>query len=86
MSRWSLEVRADMAACQTIFGLWVPFLGSFPPKSCHTSCHTPAPFGRYDNSMAGGCLVCIPYYSARSQYVKVGLMLICDDLLHYQTI
>ena len=38
------------------------FGGSGPPLNCHTSCHTPAPSGRYDNSMAGGRLVCIPYY------------------------
>ena len=30
-----------------------------------TSCHTPVPFGMYDNSMAGGRLVCRPYYLAR---------------------
>ena len=30
--------------------------GSRPPWSCHASGHTPAPFGRHDNSMAGGCL------------------------------
>ena len=32
--------------------------------SCQTSCHTPAPFGRYDSSVAGGRLVCIPYHLA----------------------
>ena len=25
-------------------------LGERPAKSCHTSCHTPVSFGRYDNS------------------------------------
>ena len=32
-------------------------MGSDPPWSCHTSCHTPVPFGRHDNSMAGCRLV-----------------------------
>ena len=40
------------------------FGGSQPPWSCHTSCHTLAPCGGYDNSMAGGRLVCIRYYLA----------------------
>ena len=29
--------------------------------TCHTSCHIPVPFGRHDNSIEGGRLVCIPY-------------------------
>ena len=38
------------------------FAESHPPWSCHASCHTPVLFGRYDNSMAGGRLVCAPHY------------------------
>ena len=50
-----------------MFGLRVPsLLGATPPWSCSTSCHTSAPFGRYDNSVAGGRLVCTPYYLAHS--------------------
>ena len=37
------------------------FGGSHPLESCHTTFHTPVPSGIYDNSMAGGRLVRIPY-------------------------
>ena len=50
--------RAHMAACRTMFGLRVPFLAQPPAvELSYTSCHSPAPSGRYDNSMAGGELL-----------------------------
>ena len=42
-----------MTTCQTTSGLRVPFWGSHPPWSCHTSCRTPAPFGGYDRLYGG---------------------------------
>ena len=46
----------DATPCHISPAQGVPFFGSHPRWSCHTSCHTPVPFGRYDNSMAGGIL------------------------------
>ena len=53
--------KIQVATCQAMCCLRVPFRGSHPPQSRHTNCPSSVPFGRY-NSMAGSRLVCIPHY------------------------